>query len=311
MTEIEEAVDRAVETVKTLNTRVEDFDPNDLLLLERNARFMPSEQFRILVENIERDGCLSSVPFACREEDGQYRVLSGNHRVMAAVAARLDSIKVMVVDEVMSDEQRVAIQLSHNAIAGQDDPTMLLELFQEIDNIDWRGYSGLDDFHLQSLMDIEVEPFSEVKIDFQSLMFLFLKSEMDDVDRVMKEALTFTSGAGDRWLARFEDHDRLLKALETTYKAHHVRNVGTGLTLILDVFESHVHELSDVWVQMMEDGHWRPMWWTPIASVVGYDMPPDASLVFKQAVDTMIARAEITHPWQALEFWAAEYLAGP
>ena len=49
----------------------------------------------------------------------------------------------------------------------------------------------------------------------------------------------------------------------------------------------------------------------PIASVVGYDMPPEAASVFKQATDTMVARAEINHPWQALEFWAAEYLAGP
>lgn len=54
--------------------------------LEKNARYMTNEQFRNLVENIKRDGQLSSVPF-CVKVDGKYRVLSGNHRVMAAKEA--------------------------------------------------------------------------------------------------------------------------------------------------------------------------------------------------------------------------------
>ena len=47
------------------------------------ARFMRLEQYRRLVDNIKRYGCLTSAPFAVRRGD-RYVILSGNHRVLAA-----------------------------------------------------------------------------------------------------------------------------------------------------------------------------------------------------------------------------------
>lgn len=45
----------------------------------------------------------------------------------------------------MSEEHRIAIQLSHNAIVGQDDPDILKKLYDKILDIDLKEYSGLDD----------------------------------------------------------------------------------------------------------------------------------------------------------------------
>jgi hypothetical protein len=52
---------------------------DQLRLLDKNARYMPHEMFQNLVENIKRDGGLSSVPF-CWFDGSVYHVLSGNHR---------------------------------------------------------------------------------------------------------------------------------------------------------------------------------------------------------------------------------------
>ena len=37
-------------------------DVKDLEFLEKNARYMTAEMFHNLVDNVKRDGCLSSMP---------------------------------------------------------------------------------------------------------------------------------------------------------------------------------------------------------------------------------------------------------
>ena len=72
---------------------------SDIKLVEKNAHFMSNDTFTALVNNIKRDGQLSSVPFCVRHEDGTYTVVSGNHRTQAAKQAGLVSIHVMYVEE--------------------------------------------------------------------------------------------------------------------------------------------------------------------------------------------------------------------
>ena len=101
--------------------RLELAAPGELRLLEKNARYMKAEQFQNLVENVKKDGNLSSLPLCYREKDGKLRALSGNHRVMAARKAEVESVLVMVLGDEKDADEQLAIQLSHNAIAGQDE----------------------------------------------------------------------------------------------------------------------------------------------------------------------------------------------
>ena len=75
--------------------RLELAAPDELGLLEKNARYMKAEQFQNLVENVKKDGNLSSLPLCYREKDGKLRVLSGNHRVMAARQAGVEQVLVL------------------------------------------------------------------------------------------------------------------------------------------------------------------------------------------------------------------------
>jgi hypothetical protein len=129
-------------TVKVLSDRLRETnatpytldvaDPSAIKLLSKNARYMSHEMFENLVSNIKRDGALSSMPLCYREPDGTLLVLSGNHRVQAAAQAGLKQILVMVIDKELTREEQVAVQLSHNAIDGKDDPPMLKQLWDEI-----------------------------------------------------------------------------------------------------------------------------------------------------------------------------------
>ena len=226
---------------RNLPTRIIRVDPRELKLLELNARYMTHEQYRRLVENIRRDGALTSVPFACKDEDGRWLVLSGNHRVRAAIDAGLSEIDVMVTDETLPEPRRIALQLAHNAIAGQDDPAILAQLWSRIDDVELRAYAGLDDAVLGLMEKIQVEPISELGLEHRTIALLFLPHEVEDVERVFDNAMEIIR-ADEVWLADRREFDRLLDALERTEKVANVRNRAAALRVVLDVFEQHADE---------------------------------------------------------------------
>ena len=114
-------------------------DPKDISLLKKNARILKKDVF----QQLTADKRLSSVPLCHRLSDGRVEVLSGNHRVQASVEAGIERILVMIIEEDLTRSQAVAIQLSHNALVGEDDPALLAELWAEIEDIAAKTYAGL------------------------------------------------------------------------------------------------------------------------------------------------------------------------
>lgn len=158
-------------------------DPRILKLAPKNARFMKPETFKALTENIRKDGNLSSVPFCFRDEKGALHVLSGNHRVAAAIEAGVPRILVFYA-EGLSESKQLAIQLSHNAIEGEDDAQTLKELWDSIQDLESRIYAGLDSETLGKLEKIEFTAITEERLDFKSVSFLFLPEEVEKAREV-------------------------------------------------------------------------------------------------------------------------------
>lgn len=299
-----------------LRRRIEAVDPRSLTLLEVNARFMRKETFDRLVANVRRDGGLTSVPLVWDDTaTGRRVVLSGNHRIMAAIEADLDMVDVMVVDQQLSRARQVALQLSHNALAGEDDPATLKHLYDELDDVDWRSYSGLDDKQLGLLADLDLEGLSEANLDFAAVQLVFLPHELDAARTAMDEAKSLTQ-ADARWLAAYRDYEPTLEALATAHGAHNVGNVATALGIILAVFERHLDELRDgVWYDPATgEAIVNARQLVPVETILsGRSMPADAAAVVARAIDAAVRKGDVPaeHRWQAIELFAAAYLAGP
>jgi hypothetical protein len=238
----------AEESLDKINTalggrfKVAIVNADELEFLKKNARFMKTAMFNRLVENIKQDGQLSSVPF-CMKVGEKYRVLSGNHRLQAAIKAGLTKFLVLYTDRDLSRSEEVAIQLSHNAIEGEDDVTVLKELWNEIDEINDKLYAGLDDKTLKAFDDVTLGSLSEVDILYQEASFLFLPGEKDRFDRAAAEAIKFVD-AKTIDVFRLEEFDRLISALADVKKSYKIENRATALMLILDVFEEHKDDLN-------------------------------------------------------------------
>lgn len=266
-------------------TRLAKVDPRDLVLLDVNARFMRHEQFNRLVDNVKRDGALTSVPLAVAMEDGRFEVISGNHRTQAAIEAGITEIDVMLIDDVLPKAQRTAMQIAHNAIAGEDDPAVLKALYEDLDEIDWREYSGLDDKALGLLADVQIGSLSEANLEFQSMSITFLPPELDRLREVMQRAMSMSTGADVTWVAKLDQHSRFLTALSEVSKSHDVSNVATGLELILDIFEAHVEELQDGWYDSVTEKVRHGNKYVPLPTVVGHNAPAENAAAIKKAID--------------------------
>lgn len=160
---------------------------DDCVPLERNAHYMDKDMLDKLVHNVKEDGFLSQLPFAMRRnEDGKYLILSGNHRLKAAIKAGLDYILVLYIDEVSRDRQ-IAIQLSHNALVGKDDVAMLKEIFEEIKGIESKEYSGLSDIQFIDPNSVQSQSINDGDIELTEMRFLFIESKKHNLERVLDE----------------------------------------------------------------------------------------------------------------------------
>ena len=120
-------------------------NPGDVLPIDKNARYMSKRTYDQLVANVSNDKNLSSIPFCWKGPEGQFVALSGNHRVMAAKDAGIPLILVLYTDAKLSKAKQRAIQLSHNALVGQDNPATLRERIIAREPDGWFGLEYLLD----------------------------------------------------------------------------------------------------------------------------------------------------------------------
>ena len=78
---------------------------DDCVPLEKNAHYMEKSTLDRLTANVAEDGFLSQLPFAMKRDDGKYLILSGNHRLKAAIKAKLEYILILYIEEVDKDKQ--------------------------------------------------------------------------------------------------------------------------------------------------------------------------------------------------------------
>lgn len=160
---------------------------NDCQLLQRNARYMTKAQLARLTENIKKDNFLSQIPLAIREESGKYIIISGNHRVKAAIKAELEFILIQYLNRSEIDHQKeLALQLSHNAIAGQDDLTILLEIYNEITSLDLKEFSGIDEQKLLEYEALNLPSINEKDIAFNEIRLYFSGTALAQVDKTIE-----------------------------------------------------------------------------------------------------------------------------
>jgi hypothetical protein len=271
--------------------------PSTLREQDVNARAMPKAMFERLEQTIARDKRLESLPLCAQTERG-LEIISGHHRVRAATAAGISELFIMVDVTGLTRSQIAAKQLAHNAIEGQDNEQLLAEIYRQIEDAE----SKLEAFIDQKL-DIEIPKVKieglDVEIDFKMVLLIFLPRVKERLDR----ALEYLRSSGQRldgvYIAADSDYATLEKAIRKINEEYDVRVVADIIGKMADL----ALQTSGVAVEDPERVH--------LKDIVGTAwVPKEAASVIRDAVQKMVKTGDIgpTNRWQAIEFWAAEYL---
>ncbi len=213
-------------------------NPAELKLLEKNAHYMEPGEFARLVDNIKKDGALTSTPVVYRGV-----VLSGNHRVQASLKAGLETIAVINILSELNDDEQKAIQLSHNSINGKDDKNILRELFDSIESLDMKLYSGLtdDDFNIS---DIEVESLSFIQPSYEDMVIAFLPEEkalfVEALEKIGKKAKDKLILAGSH-----TDFNNVFQAVITTKSQLNIINTAEAFKAMSQLAMEKLKEMED------------------------------------------------------------------
>lgn len=201
-------------------------DPKALLLRRENARFFKKEVFKQLVENIRSDARLSSVPL-CQDTAEGCEVLSGNHRVKGSVQAGIPWILVMVLLEPLESGRQIAVQLSHNALVGQDDAGILAALWAKVDDVRDRLYAGLSSDTMQELEKVKLVQFTTPSIATRVLSFAFVAEEADLVDRIVAELSAYKGNS--MYVAPMERFESFFATLQQVKARDNVKNSSLAM----------------------------------------------------------------------------------
>lgn len=208
-----------------------------LLLREqnKNAQVQPQSMFKSLVRNVAKRKALESLPFCGRSEEA-FWIISGHHRVRAAITAELPTIVVLVDPQARTRAEIVAKQVAHNAISGSSDPSVLLQLLDEIDDVDALLESAVDREAIEKLAAPLSVTDVAVDYDWQTVTFAFLPKHVRDLD-----ALCDHLTAADRVMtADIESHAKLVKAMKDLGRVDEIRSLGAIIYRMIEIANDYI-----------------------------------------------------------------------
>ncbi|MBA3755570.1 MAG: ParB N-terminal domain-containing protein [Nitrosomonas sp.] len=217
-----------------IDTKVYEADLTKLKYLDANPRYMTPAQFKRLVKNLEHDGVLTSVPLIYKGE-----VISGNHRVQAAIEAGITKANVLEIITEITEEQKKAIALSHNAISGQDNLSLLLDYYANLDSF-FKEYSGLTDETFK-VEELDISSLSVGAPKYQQLMILFLPEEeqvfMDLLKQIGKKQESM------KLFGKMDDFDSFFDAVTQTKKVMNIHNSAVALRTMAQLTLQKLEEI--------------------------------------------------------------------
>lgn len=208
---------------------------------EINAQEMSSAQFDRLVENVRERGALESLPYCSQPGgNGPVWIISGHHRVRAAVAAGLPTFPVLIDTKDMPRSLVRAKQIAHNQLVGQPDLDLLRKMVEQIDSPEDLLVSGLNGDELPKLEpDSTKLDLPSAEFDWRIVNLLFLPEQLSRL-----EELIGLLGKDD--LLGVAREDQFTEFSKAMVSYGHAKNIKSMATVIDELTKIALAQIADM-----------------------------------------------------------------
>jgi hypothetical protein len=220
-------------TKDKIKTRYAEINIREIEESPLNANRQDEKTFKRLVENIKKDGTLTSAILVMEKAQGKYMCISGHHRVKAAIKAKLNKVPCLIIPEVDRSTQ-IRLQLSHNDIKGENDKNILSEILTELDSED---YQYLSDEIIEG-EEVQPETIDYEEKEFIYMNFCLLPETKKGFDQVIEELTPET----DNYFITYQDYQKFKECLTIAFRSG-FKSSGYALSKFIEIVNNHQDEI--------------------------------------------------------------------
>lgn len=223
--------------------KYEKVDINLLDEIELNANEMSGEDFAQLVDNIEKSG-LSSVPACIKKPNGRFVVISGNHRLRACKKLHHKTIGILYcLESDITQDEIIAIELSHNSLHGKANQSILKKLFESIQSIDFKKFAHISIDEVKPVGTEGIDVFA-MKENFIFTVILY-PNTFDVLDELLGDVREQARKSDCIILASQEDNEKfLLKLQQKIGTQFGIKSPAITFAKILELANERLTELN-------------------------------------------------------------------
>jgi len=211
--------------------RFEELNVRDIEESPLNAQIMNDNDFKRLVSNIKKDGCLTSSILVMEQEGKKFMCISGHHRVRASLKAGLKIVPCLIINEV-SESTRIRLQLTHNDIHGTSDENIVAILRAKLDEFD---------INLTAWKNLEIEEFETETIDFEIFKYVSICLKPKSFEELIDIIGSDSSNADEKYFIELDDYKYMEEALTLAFKKGY-KSPGKAFRKFLDIVNNHKDE---------------------------------------------------------------------
>ena len=222
------------------------YDKVDIQLIdeaEMNANEMSGEDFATLCDNIGKSG-LSSVPCCYKKSNGRFVMISGHHRLRACKKLHYRTIGILWCDESdMSNDEIIAIQLSHNSLHGSDNQSILKKLFEQIKSIEYKKFAHIN---IEEIKPISVDGMDifAMKETFTFTIILYPNS-YEHLDALYGDIREQAKKSDTLILADDTNEDLLLKLQQEIGNLYNIKSPAITFSKLLELANERLNEIKE------------------------------------------------------------------
>ncbi len=169
--------------------------------------------------------------------------------MQASIEAGISHILVLVITEELDRSRRIAIQLSHNALVGEDDQSILANLWAQIESVQDKLYAGLDSESLKELGDVELVNFSTPQVPAHMVSFMFTDGEKEQLSEILDAIADSAKKSSAVYVCPGRQYEEFIKLLADVKHAEKIRDSSLAMTRLMEIASDWLEKETEAAIQ--------------------------------------------------------------